>query len=323
MANGREGRALIEIVKKVPIFNGLSPTQIKKILTACVPRTFDEKDVVSARGAPSEEMLVLLAGEITVNKPDGTVVAVLAPVTTIGEVALITRKPHEMNVVATKCSSTLVITRGKFDVLLREDGDMALRIYRNIITLMASRFAGENVRSCDVEMLRTRNKLLEARQRISLELMTDNGLSRQDAAQQIAQRLREVMPTILVVDDEEMIRTAFTRAFSNFNVMVAADGAEALELAAGNRPDLVITDLRMSGMDGYQLLEKLRSDYPDLPVLGISGYVDDERAQRLGFDDFLDKPIRIADMLKAVRKNLAEEESAQTAPEVETAAAAP
>lgn len=309
MVNEKDGRALIAIVKKVPILIGLAPTQIKKILTACLSRTFNANEVVSARGTPSDEMLVLLAGELSVNKPDGAIVAVLSPVTTVGEVALITRQPHEMDVVATKRCSVLAIPRTRFDALLREDVDMALRIYRNIITLMASRFTRDNVRSCDVEMLRTRNQLLEARQRISLDLITDGGLSPEDAAQQIAQRLREVMPTILVVDDDENIRTLFKRALRSFNVMVAADGEEALELAADKRPDIVITDLRMSGMDGYQLLEKLRSRYPDLPVLGISGYVETERAQTLGFDGFLGKPVRSADMLKAVREGLTTDES--------------
>ena len=228
----------------------------------------------------------------------------LSPVTTVGEVALIARQPHEMNVVATKPCSTLVITRMKFDALLREDVDMSLRIYRNIITLMASRFTGESVNSCDVEVLRTRNKLLEARQRISLDMITDAGLSREDAAQQIARRLREVMPTILVVDDQEMIRKAFKRAFSNFNVMLASDGEEALKLAEECRPDIVVTDIQMDGMDGTQLLQQLRADYPDLPVLGISGQVESGEGERLGFDGFLDKPVRIADMLKAVRQNL-------------------
>jgi CheY-like chemotaxis protein len=311
MANEKDARALIEVVKKVPIFNGLSPTQIKRILMGCLFRTFAESEVVSARGKPSDEMLVLLAGELSVNKQDGSVIAVLSPVTTVGEVSLIARLPHEMNVVATKSSSALAIARTKFDVLMREDVDMSLRIYRNIITLMASRFTGESVNSCDVEMLRTRNKLLEVRQRISLDMIADGGVSRQDAAQQIAERLRGVLPTILVVDDQEMIRTAFKRAFSNFNVMVASNGEEALKLAQDCRPDIVITDIHMDGMDGYQLLEQFRADYPEMPVLGISGQVDPGHGERQDFDGFLDKPVRIADMLKAVRQSLDPEESEQ------------
>ena len=49
MANEKDARALIEVVKKVPIFNGLSPTQIKRILTGCLSRTFAESEAVSAR----------------------------------------------------------------------------------------------------------------------------------------------------------------------------------------------------------------------------------------------------------------------------------
>ena len=309
MANDRDGRALVEIVKKVSVFKGLSPTQIKRILSVCEPRSYAENDIVCARNSASEAMFVLLAGELAVKKPDGSVIAVLSPVTTVGEVSLVTREPYEVDVVATKESSALFIARNKFDVLMRADADMPLRIYRNIISLLSSRFTDESVRSCDVEALRARNKLLEARQRISLDLIADQGMSREDAARNIAERLRGVMATVLVVDDDPIIRKTFSRALRHFNVLEASNGEEALKLARENSPDLVVTDVHMAGMDGYQLLEALRSEFPDLPVIGISGNVQSDRGEAIGFDTFLDKPVRLADLLQGVRESLGQEEA--------------
>ena len=304
-----QGRMLVEIVKKVSVFNGLSPTQIKKILAVCEPRSYAENDTVCARNTPSEAMFVLLKGELAIKKPDGSVIAVLSPVTTVGEVSLVTRQPYEVDVVATKQTSALFIARNKFDVLMRADPDMPLRIYRNIISLLASRFKNESMDSCDIEALRARNKLLEIRQRISLDLIADRGMSREEAAKNIAERLRGTMATILVVDDDELIRTTFKRALRHFNVLEASDGETALKVAREQNLDLVVTDIHMSGMDGYQLLEALRSEFPDLPVMGISGNVEAERGGTMGFDTFLDKPVKLADLLQGVRESLGEDEA--------------
>lgn len=309
MASDRDGRTLVEVVKKVPVLQGLSPTQIKRILSVCEPRSYAENEVVCARNAISEAMFVLLVGELAVKKADGSVLGVLSPVTTVGEVSLVTREPHEVDVVATRQTSALFLARNRFDVLIRADVDMALRIYRNIIGLQSSRLTNESVRSCDVESLRARNKLLEARQRISLELIADRGMSREEAARSIAQRLRGVMATILVVDDDEIIRATFRRALRHFNVLEAANGEEALRLVQENAVDLVVTDIQMPGMDGYQLLEALRREFPELPVMGISGNVQPERAGAIGFDTFLDKPVKLADLLQGVRESLTADEA--------------
>lgn len=68
----------------------------------------------------------------------------------------------------------------------------------------------------------------------------------------------------------------------------------------------MVTYVHMSEMDGCQLLEALRSEFPDLPVMGISGAVESERGGALGFDTFLDKPVRLADLLQGVRASLGE-----------------
>ena len=69
-------------------------------------------------------------------------------------------------------------------------------------------------------------------------------------------------------------------------------------------PDLVIADINMPVMDGMELLAILRDRFPDLPVLGLSGYVAAADAERLGFDDFLAKPISFTMLETQVKEKL-------------------
>ena len=101
------------------------------------------------------------------------------------------------------------------------------------------------------------------------------------------------MKNILIVDDDKLVREMFVRALQEFNVSEAVDGENALEIIRGNMPDVVITDLKMPKMNGVDLLKRLRTSYPNLPVIGISGYLTDGRGEALGFDSFLNKPLSL------------------------------
>ena len=80
----------------------------------------------------------------------------------------------------------------------------------------------------------------------------------------------------LVVDDEPVVRRFIRRLLESdaCGIVEAADGQAALRLIEQNRPavDLVLTDLRMPGIDGFDLLEVLAAHRPDLPVLCMSGF---------------------------------------------------
>src|SRR5207245_1513373 len=81
-------------------------------------------------------------------------------------------------------------------------------------------------------------------------------------------RLRPMRPRLLIVDDEPSFRELFSMHLSDLGgeIATAGDGEEALAKVAGDRPDVVITDLAMPKMDGIELLKRLRGQYPDLPV---------------------------------------------------------
>ncbi len=112
---------------------------------------------------------------------------------------------------------------------------------------------------------------------------------------------------ILVVDDEAMIRSVFQELLERFgyDVEVAEDGLEVLALLKDpqKRFDLVILDVIMPGMNGYETYHGLKELAPDLPVLAVSGYQQDPLIQKLledGVDGFVDKPYNARKLLKAV-----------------------
>ena len=108
---------------------------------------------------------------------------------------------------------------------------------------------------------------------------------------------------ILVVDDEQDVELLFKQRFrksireGEINIDFAFSGEEALAfLRQPGSTDiaLILSDINMPGMTGFELLEKVKSEYPELKVMMISAYGDEERTQtamRLGADELLAKPI--------------------------------
>src|SRR5580704_15533716 len=122
--------------------------------------------------------------------------------------------------------------------------------------------------------------------------------------------------TLLIVDDEEGPRQSLRVVFKDtYNLLMANDGARAIELARQNRVDVAITDIRMMGMSGVELLEQLKLVDPAIEVIMLTAYetMDTLRlALRLGACDYLNKPFDISTMRKAVanameRRSLGEE----------------
>src|SRR5882724_12663347 len=122
--------------------------------------------------------------------------------------------------------------------------------------------------------------------------------------------------TLMIVDDEEGPRQSLRVVFKDqYNLLMANDGLRAIELAKQNRIDVAITDIRMVGMSGVELLEHLKAIDPAIEVIMLTAYetVDTLRfALRLGACDYLNKPFDIFTMRKAVasameRRSLGEE----------------
>jgi DNA-binding response OmpR family regulator len=124
---------------------------------------------------------------------------------------------------------------------------------------------------------------------------------------------------ILLVDDDESLRQVISQylAQEGYRVVAAGSGPEALRLFYSERPEAVLLDLMMPGMDGWEVCARLRelSDAPILLVTARTSQEDKLRGFRLGIDDYLSKPFSLAELaarLQAVlsrsRKTAAGEE---------------
>ena len=124
------------------------------------------------------------------------------------------------------------------------------------------------------------------------------------------------MASLLIADDEKNIRSGLELAFEDegYTVVTAADGKEAWEKLQKNAIDLVITDLRMPEMDGYELLKRISAAYPTLPVIVLTGHGTIETAvetMRDGAVDFFTKPVDIDKLSLVVKKTIAASQLAE------------
>ncbi len=115
--------------------------------------------------------------------------------------------------------------------------------------------------------------------------------------------------SILIVDDEQVVRDSLVHWFTEegYEVEAAASAPEALSRLASRELDLVIADIRMPGMDGLELLEKIRSEQLDTSVIIMTGYASVEgavRALKQGAFDYVTKPFDPDELSVAVRNAL-------------------
>ena len=117
------------------------------------------------------------------------------------------------------------------------------------------------------------------------------------------------MATVLIADDEKNIRSGLAIAFEDegYDTLQAEDGQAAWTMINKKSVDLVITDLRMPGISGYDLLKKINAAYPTLPVIVLTGHgsiEDAVQAMRDGAVDFFTKPVDLDHLILTVSKAL-------------------
>ena len=113
--------------------------------------------------------------------------------------------------------------------------------------------------------------------------------------------------SILIVDDEQPVRHMLSRLLegSGYTVIQAESAEHALEVLEGTHADVVITDLKMPGMDGLSLAQKLLKMDPDRPVLLMTAFGDLESARRavgIGIYEYFTKPVDVNDVIAGVNR---------------------
>ena len=105
------------------------------------------------------------------------------------------------------------------------------------------------------------------------------------------------MSKLLIIDDEEGIRKVLSVSLANdgYDVSVAAGGEEGIEIFKKESPSIILTDIKMPGMDGVEALKQIKKLNPDAEVIMITGHGDMDsaiEALKLDASDFLNKPIK-------------------------------
>jgi YesN/AraC family two-component response regulator len=128
--------------------------------------------------------------------------------------------------------------------------------------------------------------------------------------------MEKLKASVLVVDDEKIIHESCGRILreEGYEVETASSGHEALERLKEKHYNLVLTDIRMPGMDGIETLEKMRKKVPDITVVMFTGYSSVETARdsmKLGAFDYLPKPFTPEELLAVVKKAIEKEMKAR------------
>lgn len=124
-------------------------------------------------------------------------------------------------------------------------------------------------------------------------------------------RTKSDRPRVLLVDDYPDAREMYSEYldFSGFEVIEAANGMEALQRAADEAPDIILMDLSLPVMDGWEATRRLKSDprTANIPVVALTGHAlagISEGARKAGCDAFVTKPCLPEDLVKEIRKVL-------------------
>jgi CRP-like cAMP-binding protein len=140
---------LVLVLRKIPISKGLSPSQVKNILGLCTHKSYKKGSQVCRSNTPSHEMYILLSGELAVVASGGIRVATILPVTTVGEMGVITGQPRSATVEA---SNIFVVKKKSFDDMLSDDGDVRATVYNNIIDVLSEKLNNDNIRMRDHQL---------------------------------------------------------------------------------------------------------------------------------------------------------------------------
>lgn len=119
------------------------------------------------------------------------------------------------------------------------------------------------------------------------------------------------MPKILLVEDNEMNRDMLSRRLTRngFEVVIAVDGQQGVALATSERPDVILMDMSLPVMDGWEATRRVKADPATraIPVIALTANAmveDRERAMAAGCDDFDTKPVELPRLLEKIRTQL-------------------
>ncbi len=263
------------------LFKGFSETEQSEFLAMASERRFVANEVLLAAGQEETHLSIVQEGTVSV-WADRARLASLGPGGTLGTSAVI--EPHV---------ATVAIRADTDGVLLGVPRQRALEFFRDRPERLFHQFC-VNVFSIWVEILERRNRRI-------FELQS---------ALIVPTARRRGKPKVLIVDDEHPIRDAFGDLLQDtYTVLKAISGEEAIRLTYEEKPDLLLLDLRMPGIDGYQVCKRLKEDpatshIPIVVVTAMAETNDKVKGLLYGADDYLIKPVDAEDLKEKIRQIL-------------------
>jgi two-component system, cell cycle response regulator DivK len=113
------------------------------------------------------------------------------------------------------------------------------------------------------------------------------------------------MPKILLVEDNEMNRDMLSRRLQKkgYEVVMALDGLEGVRMAASEKPDLILLDMSLPEIDGWEATRRIRAEGGQAPIIALTAHAmsgDREKALEAGCDDYDTKPVELARLLEKI-----------------------
>ena len=137
-------RRLAGIIQKINIFKGLGLQDIQQILQVCKMRNFQPNDEVYKAGAPSDEMLILLKGQLLISSASGEPLGSVTAGNPIGEMGVFTGQVRSATVTAATEAGGVVIRKMDVDILMTRHATMYVKVLQNIIGTLSERLAQAN-----------------------------------------------------------------------------------------------------------------------------------------------------------------------------------
>ena len=135
---------LVEILAKIPLFQGLLFQQLKKIISVCVKRIAVKDEVVCREGDESFEIYILIKGELKVTFSDGKEFSRITPVGILGEMGVFTGERRSATVVAATSCILLAIHKAELMRVLRTEADLGIKVLLNVVGDLAEKVRRDN-----------------------------------------------------------------------------------------------------------------------------------------------------------------------------------
>ena len=144
MGDQDQAQRVRAVIEKVRVFRRLSVGEAQQLIKFCQFKSYGQNQIVYRVGEPSDEMLILLQGRLSVINDSGTVLGYIEPGTTTGEMGVLPGQPRAATILATESASGFVIKKNDLTKLLRDDG-LRLKVYENMVGILCDRLSSANL----------------------------------------------------------------------------------------------------------------------------------------------------------------------------------